>query len=220
MAHTEGLCSIPYPSYSVKHSKSLPVCPNVVLPILALVGIGLICCLIPQVQQWIAHTITRIETGQMTLGNAIVLIGVPAISGTLLITGIVLLIKKHQRRSYETFHEGCFRDVINTLKACFSKKNWVIGALTIASLVIGGLVIGYLQPFQPILAQPIKIWQGLALGVGSALVTGLALAILHTCGKSHRTPEDTILSTIQADEDSAQDNDSFFRELRSRNYFI
>lgn len=200
MAHIQVHGDRPLPPHTVKHNRSLPICPSIALPILGLVGIGLICCLFPQVQQWIARMITHIETGQMTLGNAFVLIGVPAIAGTLLITGIVLLVKKHHQRSIETFQDGSFRDVLDTLYSCFSKKSWIFGAATIASLVITGLAIGYLQPFQHVLGGPIKIWQGLALGVGGVVVTGLAIAMIRTCGKPHPAIENELLRLSEVED--------------------
>lgn len=163
-----------YPIH-VKYNRPLPLCQNLALPLLALAGTLLICCLFPQVQQWIAGTIKHIETGQMSLGNAIVLIGVPSIAGTLLITGIVLFVKKHHRRSFETLQDGSFWDVLDTLKSCASKKKWVVGALTIASFIVAGLAIGYLQPFPHILGHPIKIWQGLTcFGGGGFIITVLS----------------------------------------------
>ncbi len=170
-----------------KHNRSLPVCPDVVLPILALVGIGLMCCLFPQVQQLISRTITHIGTESMTLGSAIALIGIPAIAGTLLIAGMVLLIKTHHQRSFETLQDGSFNDVIETFESCFSKKSWVAGAVTIAGLVIAGLAMWYLKPFPNVLGHPIRIWQGLAyFGGGGIAATGLVIGMVCACGRPPR----------------------------------
>lgn len=160
---------------------------KIVLPILGLLVIGMICCLSPDVQRWIAHAFSYIQTGEMSLRSAIVIIAIPSIAATLMIGSIVLLVKRHKRRLNQTIQIGGCADQLQTIQASCSesKKHWLVGAIMVASLIASTCALWHIPAFQNLINHPIKIWQGIALGGCGIAFTGSILAIINGPGTTH-----------------------------------
>lgn len=203
MAHLHGLDrqSEPAPPLVKHHRRPLPAFSEVVLPILALMAIGMACGFCPQIHQLIQRTFTQIQTGQMTVGMSLVTIGVPAVAGTLLITSLFLLIREHHRREQNSnfdLDEDPYSITATIKRSVYaSPKTWKAIAATLGALAIAGLsvwcVAPCFQPLQNFLQHSIPIWKGLAYvgggSVGGTLIMIAAAAALRKLQELHRASQ-------------------------------